>query len=202
MTFNDDELSILRSGMQRIGIFFRLAVDPIQRLWLGVGDIKPGVNVLDAEGATYRGFGSLGNVPSIKQLMNGTAERVDFTVSGVSGGILTIASGNDAEQVKGKRTDVGFCVMDNRWSMVGQVHWCANYTADVLTIDQAPAGPSDVIVRTVTLSCGTTFTGRRRPTYGYLTDQDQQARYPGDLFCQYVSKYANGFNKAWPTFPS
>lgn len=202
MNLNDAEMAALESGRQRIGIFFRLDTDPIVRLWLGFGKIKPGVNAYDLTGAVYKGFGAIQNVPAFNQLINGKAERVEFTVSGVSGDILRIASGGDAEQVKGKRVAVGFAVMGPDWSLLGSIKWCANYVADFLSIQQAVSeNPNDPIVRTVGLSCGSLLTARRRPSYSYFTDQDQQARYPGDKFCERASLYANGFSKTWPTFP-
>lgn len=202
MTLSDAELAALESGRTRTGVFFRLDTNPVVRLWLGIGKIEPGVNAYDASGAVYTGFGEIQDVPSFKQLINGRAERVDFTVSGVSGPILEIASGGDSEQVKGKRVAVGFAVMDEAWQMLGPVKWCANYTADYLAIAQAAVtDPLNPVVRTVTLSCGTLFTARRRPAQSYFTDQDQQARFPGDRFCERTPVYANGFNKTWPTFP-
>jgi hypothetical protein len=202
MNLNDAELAALESGRQRIGVFFRLDTDPVVRLWLGFGKIHPGVNAYDLTGAVYRGFGELLNPPAFKQLINGKAERVDFTISGVSGDILGIASGGDSGQVKGKRVAVGFAIMASDWSLLGAVKWCANYTADYLAIQQAVTDdPMQPIVRTVTLSCGTIMTGRRRPSYSYFTNQDQQARFPGDRFCERTPVYANGFNKTWPTFP-
>jgi hypothetical protein len=202
MTLNDDELSVLESGSQRIGIFFRLETDPIVRLWLGFGDIKPGLNAYDSVGEKYNGLGAIQSVPSFKQLMNGKAERVDFTLSGVSGEILEIASGGDAEQVKGKRVALGFALMNSDWSLIGPIKWCANYLADYLSIQQqVTEDPKQPIVRLITLSCGTVLTRRRRPSYSYFTDQDQQARFPGDRFCERTPVYANGFNKTWPTFP-
>ncbi|MDB5610376.1 MAG: hypothetical protein JWP25_7276, partial [Bradyrhizobium sp.] len=75
------------------------------------------------------------------------------------------------------------------------------YTADYLGITQAPnADPTQPIVRTLTLSCGTLMTGRRRPGLSYFSNKDQQARFPGDRFCERTGAYATGFTKAWPTF--
>lgn len=201
MNLIDAELAILESGMQRIGVFFRLATDPVVRLWLGIGNIEPGVNVLDLTGATYQGFGEIQNVPEFNQMINGAAQRVEFSVSGVSGDILAIASGGDAEAVKGKQVSVGLGIFSTDWSLLGSVKWFANYTADYLSVQQSPTDdPKQPVVRTVTLSCGSLMTGRRRPERSYFTDADQQARYPGDLFCNLVGRYAHGFNKAWPQF--
>lgn len=202
MNLSVDEIAALESGAIRVGIFFRMETDPVIRLWLGFGDIKPGTNALDTDGQTYAGMGVIKEVPSLKHLINGRADRVDFTVSGVSGELLEIASGGDAQQIKGKRVSVGFAIMSPGWGLLGSIKWVANLTADYLAIKQGTSeDPKAPIVRTVTLSCGSLMTARRRPTYSYFTHQDQVARYPGDMFCERTPAYANGFNKTWPTFP-
>lgn len=201
MNLNDDELAVLASGVQNIGVFFRLDTDPPVRLWLGVGNIEPGANVFDPSGAVYRGFGELQSVPEINQMINGAAQRVEFSHSGVSGDVLSLAS-NDAAGVKGKAVAVGIGIFDPSWQLLGTVKWFANYTADFLsTLQVATDDERQDIVRTITLSCGSLMTGRRRPSFSYFSDQDQQARHPGDLFCSFVGRYAHGFNKAWPKFP-
>jgi hypothetical protein len=203
MNLNADELAALESGMYRIGIFFRLDVTPPVRLWLGVGAIEPGVNAYDDDGATYYGFGELAEVPAFNQMINGRAARVDFILSGVSGRLLQIASGGDAEQVKGKAVVTGFAMFAPDWlNLLGPIKWCANYVADYLALEQGvPDGPDIPITRTIRLSCGSLMTGRRRPGLSWFTDQDQRARFPGDRFCERTPLYATGFNKAWPTFP-
>lgn len=200
LSFNADERTALESRIYRIGVFFRLATDPAVRLWLGFGSIKPGVNAYDADGTTYLGLGELRNIPAFRQLLNGVAERVEFTLSGVSGEVLAIASGDDAQQVKGRRADVGFMLFAADWSGLGPVHWTVRYIADFLAREQQVVESDQPIVRTVTLSCGTRFTGRRRPSYSYFSDADQQARFPGDLFCSYAGDYAHGYNKQFPVF--
>lgn len=202
MIFNDAELAALESGIQRIGVFFRLDVEPDPvRLWLGIGRIEPGVNVYDPTGASYLGFGELRNVPAFNQLVNGKAARIEFSISGVSGDVLGIASGGDAEQVKGKPVAVGFAVMGEDWGLLGDLHWCAALTADRLSISQNADDAWGDVTRSVTLSCGTLMTSRRRPSLSYLTNQDQTARFTGDRFCERTPRYATGFNKTWPTFP-
>jgi hypothetical protein len=200
MILNDDENDALRSGKQRIGIFFRLETDPVVRLWLGFGKIRPGENRLDSSGEEYKGFGAIQNIPSIKQLLNGRAARVEFTISGVSGEILRIASGGDAKQVKGKPVSVGFALMGRDWQLLGPIHWTASYTADYLGLQESGEDPMQPIVRTITLSCGTLNTDRRRPLYGSFTNPDQQARYPRDTFCERTPTYAHGFQMPWPVF--
>ncbi|BAL77025.1 hypothetical protein [Bradyrhizobium cosmicum] len=201
MTFSDAELAVLAGDLHNIGVFFRLGVVPVPvRIWLGFGAIEPGLNVFDPDGAQYLGFGEIRDVPQVTQLLNGAAERVDFSLSGVDGDILKIASGHDAEAIKSKPMTVGFALMGADWSLIGPVHWLAYYLADYLAGEQQPAVAPASPVRTLTLSCGSRFTGRRRPAYSYWSDVDQQARWPGDLFCSLAPKYAHGFQKTWPVF--
>ncbi|MET3991680.1 hypothetical protein ABID65_003320 [Bradyrhizobium sp. S3.9.2] len=203
MNFNDAELAVLASGVVRIGVFFRLDVEPEPvRLWLGFGDIEPGVDIFDPAGARYRGLGQLTNVPAFRQLLNGAAERVEFAMSGVSGDVFekAITSG-DEDAVKGRPATVGFGLFGDRWdSLLGGLHWCAYYVADYLVLSQTEADGEGNGMRSVALSCSTRFTGRRRPSLAYFTDQDQQARHPGDLSCSLTPQYAHGFNKTWPVF--
>ncbi|QOG20468.1 hypothetical protein [Bradyrhizobium sp. SEMIA] len=201
MDFNDAELAALAAGLPCIGVFFRLDLEPEPvRLWLGFGDIKPGINVFDDAGALYQGLGVLQDVPAINQLINGAAERVEFSLSGVSGPVQEIASGDDADSVKGRPVTVGFGLFGPDWAMLGPVHWCAYYVADYLAGSQTVDDETSQIVNVITLSCGTRFTGRRRPSYAYFSDKDQQARHPGDKSCSLVPNYAHGFNKIWPVF--
>jgi len=202
MILNDNEIAVLESSMHRIAIFWRLETDPVIRLWLGIGEIKPGVNVYDGPDETYLGFGEVQAVPPYNQLINGRAVRVDFTVSGVSGKLLQMASSGAPDMVKGRRMSVGIGIMDAEWQLLGPVKWCANYEADYLAISQTADEGSGSVVRALTLSCGSIMTGRRRPSFSYFTNQDQQARVPGDRFCERTPIYASGFQKAWPTFPA
>lgn len=204
MNLSDAEIAALDQDSQNIGVFMRLDTDAPLRIWLGFGAIEPGINVLDAVGAQYLGFGELRDIPAVKQLLNGAAERVDITLSGVSGSVLQLAAINDVEAVKGRPLHIGVAIMGPDWQLLGAVHWCANYVADYLALEQPPATGMDAgaeVVRTLRLSCGSTFTGRRRPQFSYFTNRDQQARSSGDRFCERTPIYANQSNKAWPTFP-
>lgn len=202
MILNDAERAALGTGVQNIAVFFRLETDdePV-RLWLGFGHFSS-TNTLDPDGALYNGFGEIYELPSFAQNINGAASRVDFGLSGVSGEVLDIASGNDAESIQGKRVDVGIGFFGSDWKqLLGDVHWFANYLADVLTVQQEETrDPENPEVRKIVLSAGSRMTARRRPGLSYLTQQDQQARSPGDKFCNLVGRYAHGWPKKWPQF--
>ena len=203
LNFNDAELAEMKSGGQNIAAFWRLDVEPDPvLLWLGFGNIVVDHNVFDPDGAEYQGFGDIGNLPAFNQMMNGAAQRVDFTLSGVSGEIGQIALNHDGDKIKGKRVAAGFGIFGPDWNLLGIPHWLATFRADVLKVDQPPVTDDSTPMCTVALSCGSLLTSRRRPQFSYFSSRDQKSRFPGDLACDLVGKYSTGFQKKWPTFPS
>lgn len=202
MILSDAEFTQLEAGAPRIGFFFRLDTDPVVAIWMGVGRVKPGTDSIDpVTGRSYYGFGEILDVPSFRQLINGQAERISFTLSGVSEEIVRLATEEDAPAIKGVDTALGFALMDDEWQPLAGIKWIRRYTADVLKAGQPPVdSKDDPIVRTITLSVGSLMTGRRRPGLSYFTDFDQQRRSPGDKFCERVTLYTQETTKAWPRF--
>lgn len=206
MILSSNELLALQSGPPNLAIFVRLAMTPVLRCWLGVGDIRPGLNALDPDGVLYHGFGQLMNVPALQQLINGAAERIDITLSGIDDGILALAG--FANAVQGKACDIGLGIMGTDWKLLGAIHWCRHYTADFLAMSITPAGdPSGQTIKAATLSIGSLTTGRKRPTHSYFTNQDQQARslvvnptLPLDRFCERTPQYSITGSKQWPQY--
>lgn len=192
------EIDALDGDCQRIGVFFRMATTPLIRLWLGVGDCRVGDNAYDDGGATYSGLGQLLGVPAVTQLINGTAERVSFQVSGVSQELLAKASA-DSDLVRGVMVNLGIGIFGPDWQQLGVPKWLFRGSADFMTVSQA-SGDDGAITRTIELSVGSRMTGRRRAGLSYLTDQDQQARSSGDRFCERTVLYTNTINKVWPRF--
>lgn len=196
MTLSEEEINALRSDTTSIGIFFRMATTPPIRLWLGVGNIRPGVNAYDAADETYIGLGTLIDVPAIQQLINGVADRISFQLSGVSEEVMTTAAG-EADSIKNVTVAVGICIFGRDWRQLGVPKWMFRGRADYLTINQQ-SGEDGQTVRVVELSVGSLLTGRRRRGLSYMTDEDQQERFPGDRMCERTALYSNGVEKVWP----
>jgi hypothetical protein len=200
MELSAAEVAALEGGAVRVGVFFRLALDagPL-RLWLGIGKIEPGVNVLDLTGAEYLGAGEIVDVPVVNQLINGVAERVSFRLSGVSESILPLADAENRAAVKGRAVNVGVALFGNDWQLLGSVKWLWRGVADYLSASQEGASePGGQTVRAVELSVGSLMTGRRRAGLSYLTDADQHRRSPGDRFAERTARYSQESTKKWP----
>lgn len=200
IVLSQSEIDVLDSDTQRIGVFFRMATDPISRLWLGIGDIKPGINAYDAEGdPTYKGLGELIDVPALQQLINGTADRVTFSVSGVSADTLALAS-TEASTIKGVAVAVGIAMFGASWQQLGVPKWLWTGRGDFVALQQQSDREGKGITRVIELSVGSRFTSRRRRGLSYLTDRDQQQRHSGDKFCERTVLYSSEVTKVWPTF--
>lgn len=199
MNLSAAEITALAAGAPRLGIFIRLDVDPVLRCWLGIGAIKPGINALDATNEIYSGFGQVLDVPVMSQMINGAADRAELSLSGVDDRILELA--NSADAVKNVACDIGFALMGPDWALLAAIHWTRRYYADYLAMSVSPAGdPEGQSMKTARLSIRSQMTGRRRAGLAYFTSQDQQARSPGDRFCERTAQYSNIGVKTWPKF--
>lgn len=188
----------LASTNPRVGIFLRLdLVGSVQRLWLGVGDCEAGIDADDGAGATYHGLGELLGVPQFQQLVNGTAERVTFALSGVSASVVALAN-NHADDVKNVPLLVGIGVFGPDWQLLAAPTWLRRFVVDYLSVSQDPTDGEPI--RTLSLSARSFLTGRRRPGLSFYTDRDQQALSAGDRFCERTPIYSQEVTKVWPRF--
>lgn len=156
------------------------------RAWLGVGDYEVEPDDVDIEGGTYLGIGLVGEVPALRQLVGGLAERVEFTLNGADETTFRLADDQVAE-VRGAPVHVGIVFFDERWQTTDPIAWLWEGTADVPAVDRDGAG--EQINRRVALSVGSAFTDRTRPQLGFYTDADQKRRSPTDTFCARVAAY-------------
>lgn len=188
---------IWSSSNQRVGVFFRLGITPPARIWLGAGDCEAGIDATDGDGATYSGLGQILDVPRFNQLVNGAAERVELSLSGVSSTVLTLAS-NGADEVRQAPLYLGIGLFDANWQLVAAPVWIRRFVVDFLSVEIQP--DESGVLRTVKLSVRSFLTGRRRPALVYFSDHDQQTLSPGDHFCERTSLYTNTTQKVWPRF--
>lgn len=184
------------SGAPRWSIFFHMACKTsIVRAWLGVGDFALPADDVDQSGGTYLGIGLVGDVPALRQLVGGVAERVEFTLNGADQTTFRLAD-DQVDDVRGAPVHVGIIFFDEDWQAVGPVAWLWEGTADVPAVDRDGSGGQ--VIRRVSLSVGSAFTDRTRPQLGFYTDKDQRRRSPNDAFCARVASYSVDSTIVWP----
>lgn len=203
IAFNSNELLALQSSMKRVGVFFKLYVEPNPiRLWAGVGQVLVVPNAFDEVGATYTGFGELRNVPAFESLINGVASRVSFTLAGtaITQNIINSAA-SEAQTVINAQCVLGVGLFDMAWQQLGSIKWLRRGWVDYLTLSDQDGGRMGRI-RSIEISVRSLFTGRRRRGLSFLTDADQQRRFPGDKACERTVLYAGDVDKVWPVLTS
>jgi hypothetical protein len=195
MTYSVDDLA----SAKRLGVLLRIATspDPI-RLWSGqVRDLViPSGGAETTANAVYQSHGQLGQLPNLGAALNGEAERIDFAMSGaaITGEIAALATDNAAE-IRGVAVDVGLVLFDADWQLIDPVFWLWSGTADSLTVERG--GSADAPTRTLKLSAGNVFTGRKRQNLSFFTAIDQQRRSADDEFFSEVAKLQQGTTKVW-----
>lgn len=169
----------------------RIDCDPPARVWSGVGDLLIPADIVESEPAVYWGGGDLVSAPDFQQLMNGVAERLTLTLSGVTGESQRLAL-EDAASVKGARVHLVRFDFDDDWQLDG-VEYEAVFRADSLTVgnDEGPNGRT----RTITLSIGTEDTDRSRAPIAFWTDADQRRRSPTDRFFDHIAGITSGTSR-------
>lgn len=175
----------------RESYLFRLECTPPAYMWSGVGDlVVPGDAVVGSAPTTYLGGGQWVDLPEIQQLINGTADRVEFTASGVDQETIRLAL-EDRASVDGATVRIGTVPMDANYQLAGPVDWEWEGLADVVTVDSTSNEVGDR-TRSVTLSVGSSDTARSRSQLTTFTDADQRRRSPDDAMFSHVAGITAG----------
>ncbi|WP_108398794.1 hypothetical protein [Devosia submarina] len=167
--------------------------DAPRHWWMGFGDLTAG-------GHTWQGTGEMIQIDGLESAIGTVAPKTTFTLSGVDSAIVTLARQSSA-RVKDRPCQV-FIQFFEIAPGGDQMPWQpldAPYAIWSGIMDQmsyAADGPSQ---RRVTLTAESIWTGRRRPAYGFWTDRDQNARFPGDRGLEQVVNLVMKTVR-WPAF--
>lgn len=182
-------------ALYRESFVFRIATSPAVLFWSGFGDILlPADAVIGVAPATALGAGELISVPDFAQLINGLAERIEFTLSGVSEQTLAFAQ-EEAPEVEGARVDIGRIDFGEDWQLLGPVEWEWNGEARNLSVSSEPTpnGRSRSIILTVAAG----DTTRSRAPLAFFTDADQRRRSSDDAIFDHVAAINSGTSRRW-----
>jgi hypothetical protein len=157
-------------------------------------------NNIDTQGGTFLGVGELVGMPVLSQLVNGTADRVEFTLSGVDASILALADA-EADTVRSAPVHVALMAFDEDFQESTSPVWIWEGEADVPRVSRQSVAGEDgsfQVVRSMSLSVGSVFTGRRRANLSFMNGVDQRRRSSDDAFCDRASVYSSGTTRKWP----
>lgn len=182
----------LAGGVVRPGVFLFIdGADGPLRIGTTFGDRRVAPDLVDTAGGIYTGIGQLEGLPAINQLINGIAQRIEFTLPGCDEDLLALAD-SEANGVRGAAAFMGFTAFDEDWQPLFDPLWLVELTIDVLRVE------FNGRQSTITLSAGTANTNRKRPSLARYTGSDQRRRKPDDAFCDRTSLYAGNTTLRWP----
>ena len=142
-----------------------------RRWWAGFGTLRAG-------GHDWIGTGQFISIEGLAQPVGTNAPKTTFTLSGVDATIVLMAR-QTSDRVKDRRIRVYVQFFEihgpEEWAPLDNPY--AIWSGKMDQLSYAANGPDQ---RTVTLTAESLWVNRKRPPYGFWTDRDQNARYPGD----------------------
>ena len=125
--FPDNVIAAMRQS-HALGIFLRIDTDPALHVWFGVEEKTARFDSIDPEGTTYLGGGHLIGIPTLEMLVNGQADNIDFTLSGIDP--TTAARTLDSiPPVRGVAVQLGLMVLDDYYQPMAPIVPVWNGTA-------------------------------------------------------------------------
>lgn len=173
----------------------RIASDPVALFHSGVGDLLvPADSVIGPIAQIAVGLGELVNIPDLQEMINGTAERVDIELEGVTETALRLAL-EDAPSVRGADVHIGRMDLDADQQQAAPVEWEANFQARSLGVSRPKVEGLDNPRRTITLTIARGDTVRSRAPNSYFTDSDQRRRSADDAIFDHVGQISAGTSR-------
>jgi len=173
----------------RISVLFRLACDPPVYLWSGHGDLDTWADTLDPSGARWRGAAELVSVPSLKQLINGEADRIEVKFSGVTPAMVRMAH-EERESVKGASAKIGLIEFDQDWQQAGPIKWQWSGIGGVIVTESSESDGKRQWTVSLSMASGDTLLAN--PKIAYFTAADQAKVSSTDRFCDFVAGISLG----------
>lgn len=156
-------------------------------LWEGAGPLTT------LDGRVWSGLGEFISISGIDSAIGGQAPMASLTLSGVSPAVMA-ATFAAASEVKNRECAVHLQFFDEQWQPLDPPY--ALWLGVMDTMRAATSGPAQ---RSVTLTAETVLVNRARPAFGFLSDKDQRALYPGDRFLEQISAMTSK-TVNWPVF--
>lgn len=158
------------------------------RTWTGDG-------ILEAGGQQWLGT-KLISVSALEQAANGEAPLTTFTLSGVDPE-TNQATAQETDRVREQPVTAYLQYFAGPGdSMIPTDDPVPLWRGIMKSVQFKATGPTQ---RQISVSAESRFSLRSRPRHGALTDRDQQARFPGDRFCEFVPAMA-AKTVTWPEF--
>jgi len=181
-------------ALYRESYIFRLETDDPAMFWTGHGDLLLPADLVLPEPSIALGGGDLLDMPDLEQLINGTSQPVEITLSGVSERTIQFVA-VEAAQVQGAAAYIGRIQFDEDWQQLGPVVW--EWTGEGRGLTVGGEEGEDGRTRSITLKLAAGDTTRSRAPLSFFTDADQRRDFPDDGFFSHVAGINSGTSRRW-----
>lgn len=155
------------------------------RLWTGFGDLTTN------DARTWKGTGELVAISGLSTRTDSAADKVTLTASGVDPTLISVAK-DSANQAKGRPCFIYLQTFDSNHIPLDVPVAIKSGLMDVVTYQS-----TGIDKRQLSVTVEGLFASRLHSPFSYWSDRDQQARFPGDLGCQFVPSLRY-FAVVWP----
>lgn len=177
----------------RESVIFHVAGDDPATIWSGHGDLLlPADTVFDAPTLAIGGPELL-DVPDIEMVLNGSAQRFDVSLSGISDTSMRLAI-EQTLSLSGTPAFIGRVVFDAAWQLSAVV-WEWEGEVRKLAVRSSPDDEGRARTLSITLAHGDTT--RSRAPLAFFTDAEQRRDYPTDAAFSNVAGINAGTSRRW-----
>ncbi len=168
-----------------IGVRFEFASETIQ-CWMGRGTFTANDNT------EWLGLGELASIDGVQTSAIVSIEPVTITLSGLDPVLMELTR-QQATEIRGKRCGVYILCFDDNWKPLDDPYLVELYLMDKATF--SVDGESRTM--SITVTAEPLFYTKHVPLTSYMTDQDQQRKYPGDKVFERVALLAGRQTVIW-----
>lgn len=193
--FTDAQLGLLSKNTVQFSLLAKLEFRN------GTKYVWDGEYPLTIDGNTYAPLHGVATIEGLGQNQGTDSAQITITVPGISGldpdflGILL----DETDEVSQRMITVYMLFFDSEWQPIGSPYAIWFGFMQQPRISRPSVTDDSGWQQTVTLTAENVFYNRSRPPRGRYTDRDQQQRYPGDKFFEFVPSLFN-FSTTYPDY--
>lgn len=129
-------------------------------------------------GNDFLGLGNLGSIDAVQEGGDLQAYGISFSISGIPPEYISLAFGHDYQ---GRPAKMWLAPLTSDYQIIADPALAFAGRMDVMNIELGTTA-------TITVSAESRLIDWERPRVRRFNDEDQQAKYPGDLGMQYVAQ--------------
>lgn len=174
-----------RNVYMALGVKFEFASETIL-CWLGRGTFTAG------DGTEWTGLGEVASIDGVQASALVSIDPVTITLSGLDTEFMALTR-EQATEIRGRRCGVYILCFDENWQPID-----APYLVELYLMEKATfTVDGETRTMSITVTAEPLFYTKHVPLTSFMTDQDQQKKYPGDKVFERVALLSGRQTVIW-----